>query len=134
MTAIKNMLVMSGLLLGLLVSIAAQSAAAPAPEAGVAARAVAFVRMLAAGKFAAAEAEFTDQMKQAAPPEKLGELWQNLLNQAGPFQGTDNTKTVLNGNVTTVIVKTNFKSRELGIAVSFDSASRIAGMHFVPAP
>jgi hypothetical protein len=97
-------------------------------------KAVSFVRTLAKGDFKAAEADFTDQMKQAAPPPKLGEVWQRLISQVGPFQDTGNSKTVVQNGFTTVVVKADFKSRALGIAVTFDSAQRIAGMHFVPPP
>lgn len=123
-----------GLTLALLAPVATQPARAQESKQPLAPRAVAFVRTLAKGDFAAAEGNFTDQMKQAAPPEKLRQIWQSLLDRVGPFQDTGASKTVTQGGYTSVIVKTDFKSQALGIAVTFDSADRIAGMHFVPPP
>jgi hypothetical protein len=134
MTTDRRNPVVIGLALALLLSIVAPTAGAQAAKESLAAKAVAFVQTLAAGHFKAAEADFTDQMKQAAPPEELGATWQKLLSQVGPFQDTGETESVDQGGYTTVVVKTDFKSRALGIAVSFDSEQRIAGMHFVPPP
>ena len=124
---------MIGLALALMIPLAARAAGQVAKESLVP-RAVSFVQTLAKGDFNAAEVDFTDQMKQAAPPAKLGQIWQGLINQVGPFQDTGDSKTVVQNGFTTVVVKVDFKSRALGIAVTFDSAQRIAGMHFVPPP
>jgi Protein of unknown function (DUF3887) len=126
--------VVIGLALALLVPLASQAAGGQAANGSLAPKAISFVRTLAQGDFKAAEADFTDQMKQAVSPAKLGEVWQRLISQVGPFQDTAGSKTVVQNGFTTVVVKTDFKSRALGIAVTFDSAQRIAGMHFVPPP
>lgn len=126
--------VVIGLALALLVPLAAQAAGGQAANGSLVPEAVSFVRTLAKGDFKAAEADFTDQMKQAAPSAKLEEIWQRLISQVGPFQDTGDSKTVVQNGFTTVVVRTDFKSRALGIAVTFDSAQRIAGMHFVPPP
>jgi uncharacterized protein len=127
--------VVIGLALALLVPVAALAAGDQAAKEGsLVPKAVAFIRALAKGDFESAEADFTDRMKQAAPPEKLREIWQRLLSQVGSFQDTSDSKSVFRNGNTTVIVKTDFKSQALGIAVTFDSAQRIAGMHFVPPP
>lgn len=122
------------LALAFLVPLVVQAAGGQPARGSPASRAVAFVRTLGRGDFQAAEADFTAQMRQAAPPDALREYWQQLLEHMGPFQDTGATKTVVQDGYTTVIVKTDFKSRALGIAVSFDSARRIAGVHFVPPP
>ena len=124
----------TGLALALLVSMAAYAAGDHATQGSLVPKAVAFVRTLAKGDYQAAEADFTDQMKQAAPPEKLRGIWEGVLSQFGAFQDTGATNTVVQYGLTTVVVKTDFKNRALGIAVTFDSAQRIAGMHFVPPP
>jgi Protein of unknown function (DUF3887) len=126
--------VLIGPALALLVAIVAQAAGVHGIKGSLVPKAVSFVRTLAKGDFKAAEADFTDQMKQAAPPAKLGEIWQRLISQLGPFQDTGDSRTAVQNGFTTVVVKTDFKSRALGIAVTFDSAQRIAGMHFVPPP
>jgi hypothetical protein len=123
-----------GLALALLVPFAARAAGTQGVNGSLVPKAQAFVRTLAKGDFKAAEADFTGQMKEAAPPAKLGEVWRGLISQVGPFQGTGASKIVVRDGFTTVIVRTDFKTRALGIAVTFDSAKRIAGMHFVPPP
>lgn len=122
------------LALALLVAIAAHAAGDQAARQSLVPRAVAFVRTLAKGDYQAAEADFTAQMKQAAPPEKLRDVWQNMLSQFGSFQDTGATKSVVQDGYTTVVVKTDFKTRSFGMAVTFDSAGRIAGMHLVGPP
>lgn len=123
-----------GIALALLVPLAARAADAGKGKDSLVPTAVAFVHTLAKGDYRAAEADFTGQMKQAAPPDALGRVWKRLLDQIGPFQRTGRTRTVDQGGYRTVIVKADFKSRALGIAVTFDSDRRIAGMHIVPAP
>jgi hypothetical protein len=129
----KRSSVVIGLALVLLIPLAVR-AAGQAANGSLVSQAVSFVRTLAKGDFKAAEADFTDQMKQAAPPAKLGEVWQSLISQSGAFQDTGASKTVVQNGFTTVVVKTDFKSQAVGIAVTFDSANRIAGMHLVPPP
>lgn len=123
-----------GLTLAFLVPIVAQAAGRQNTEKTLTPRAIAFVRTMAKGDFATAETDFTDQMKRAAPPEKLRQIWQSLLDQAGPFENTGDSKIIDQGGHTSVIITTDFKTRAIGIAVTFDSAHRIAGMHFVPSP
>jgi len=123
-----------GIALALLAPMAARAAGSREAKASLVSAAVAFVQTLAAGHFKAAEADFTEQMRQAAPPQKLSEIWQRLIGQVGPFQHAGRTETVPQGEYTFVIVRTDFKSRTLGIRVVFDSAGRIAGMQFVPPP
>ena len=120
--------------IALLLPIAGQVARGQEANATLTSRAIAFVHMLAQGNFDGAEADFTDQMKQAAPPTKLSEVWTGVQSQAGPYQGTGDAKTVVKGGYTTVVVATRFKLQAIGIAVTFDSAQKIAGMHFVPPP
>lgn len=135
MTTDRKMIsVTIALTIAFLLPVAVQVAGGQDANAILTSRAVAFVHMLARGKFDAAEADFTDQMKQAAPPAKLRGMWTRVQSQAGPFQDTGDTRTVVQAGYTTVVVRTNFKLQALGIAVAFDSARKIAGMHFVPPP
>lgn len=124
-----------GLALVLLVPFTALAAGDQAPKEGsLVPKAVAFIQTLVKGDFDGAEADFTDPMKQAAPPEKLREAWQGLLSQAGAFLATHDSKTILQDGSTIVIVRTSFRREVIGIAVAFDSAQRISGVHFVPPP
>ena len=60
----------------------------------------------------------TGQMKQAAPADKLQEIWRALVPQDG---------------YTSVIVNTQFKNQTIGLLVTFDAGGKIGGMHQVPA-
>ncbi len=133
-TGIRRIPVILGLALAVLVPAAGRATGKKVAKATLAPEAIAFVQAMAKGNFKSAETDFTEQMKQAAPPGKLREAWESLLNQVGSFQDTGVSKTVVKQGFTTVIVKTDFKSRAIGIAVTFDSAHRIAGMHFVSPP
>lgn len=126
--------ILIGLALALLVPIAAPAAVGQGTEESLVPKAAAFIHTLAKGDFDAAEADFTDQMKQEVPPTKLREIWQSLVSNIGPLQDTGDSKTEVEDGYTTVVVRGDFKSRALGIAVTFDSARKIAGMHFVPPP
>ncbi len=98
------------------------------------AAAEAFIHTLAQGHFDTAEADFTVPMRRAAPENKLRRMWHSLLRHGGAFQKTGSTRTVRNDGYTTVIVRTEFKERPIGLAVSFDSTGHIAGLHLVPPP
>lgn len=115
-----------------LFGVTASFAAAPA-KSDYTATAVAVVNTMAKGGFTAAEAGFTDQMKQGVPPDKLQQIWNALTVQAGAFQKTGVTKTVQQDDYDTVVVNTEFKNRTIGFAVTFDSFGKIAGLHLVPA-
>lgn len=125
--------VVIGLALAFLIPVAAQAAGGQDAKQSLMTRAVAFVHTLAKGDFQGAETDFTDQMKQAAPPDKLRDVWQQVLTQVGPYQDTGDSKIVDEYGYMSVIVATRFKNQTLGIKVTFDSAQKIAGMHFVPA-
>ena len=108
--------------------------AGTATGSGLTAAAEAFIHTLAQGQFDKAEADFTVQMRRAAPEDKLRRMWHSLLRHGGAFQKTGSTRTVRKGGYTTVIVRTEFKERPIGLAVSFDSTGHIAGLHLVPPP
>lgn len=97
------------------------------------ATAEAFVQDMAKGDFTAAEADFTAQMQQAAPADKLQGIWQALVLQGGAYQKIAGTKTVNQGGYASVIVNTQFKNQTIGLLVTFDSSGKIGGMHLVPA-
>lgn len=121
------------LALALLASASSLAAPSPATDAAVAS-AKAFVETMAQGHFNRAEADFTHQMKQAAPPEKLRQLWNALIRHGGAFEKTGATRTMHRDGYTAVIVRTEFKKSPIGLEVAFDSAHRIAGLHLVRPP
>ncbi|MGH7747564.1 MAG: DUF3887 domain-containing protein, partial [Candidatus Dormibacteria bacterium] len=96
------------------------------------AKAETFVQQLSKGDFASAETNLTDQMKQAAPPEKLKEVWDGITAKAGAYQKTVKTRTVNAQGDTIILMKTQFKNGPVWITVTFDKTDKIAGMHLVP--
>lgn len=114
--------------LALLAPLSALHAATPPATNSVVASARTFVETMAQGHFEKAEARFTSQMKRAAPPYRLQQLWASLVRQNGAFQKVGDHELV------TVIVKVVFKNRPVDLAVTFDSAHRIAGVHLAPPP
>ena len=126
---------LSAALLALVLAIPGMAFAAPAAAASgnIVAKAETLVQNMAKGDFTAAEADFTAQMQQAAPPDKLQEIWQALVLQGGTYQKIAGTKTVTQGSYTSVIVNTEFKDQTVGLRVTFDSSGKIGGLHLVPA-
>lgn len=126
---------LSAALLALVLAIPGMAFAAPAATASdnTVAKAQAFVQDMAKGDFTAAEADFTAQMQQAAPADKLQGIWQALVLQGGAFQKITGTKTVDQGGYTSVIVNTQFKNQTIGLSVTFDASGKIGGLHLVPA-
>ncbi len=90
-----------------------------------------FVDQLSRGEFEQAAEPFDATMRGAAPPEKLGEIWRNLLGSTGPFQAREGVRHEIAGQYWLIFVGCRFENRTLDIKVVFDGASRIAGMFFL---
>ncbi|HEV2490288.1 MAG TPA: DUF3887 domain-containing protein [Candidatus Acidoferrales bacterium] len=112
------------------VAFAAQSQS-PAPDYSVLGRS--FVTELASRQFDKAAASFNQQVAAVLPADKLGQTWDALLTQEGAFQGITSASVAEQGAYHVVTVTCIFAKGNLNIVVPFDSASRIAGLHFVPA-
>jgi hypothetical protein len=124
---------LSVLALGLL-GVTCASAANGAAAGGDNAAAVAFIHQMASGKFSQAEASFTTQMKSAVGSDGLQQLWSQLQQMYGAFESTGAVRTGVVSGHSIVVVRANFKSRAVGLAVAFDSDHRIAGLHLVSPP
>lgn len=120
------------LVFALVIPAMALAAGNPPASSNLTAKAETFIQTMAKGDFTAAEADFTDQMKQVTS-DKLKGIWDGIVLQAGAFQKTAATKTVHEYGYTTVIVDTAFKNQTIGLAVTFDSFGKIGGLHLVPA-
>ncbi len=120
--------------MALLASLSVSQAAAPPTADPSVTSAETFIQTMAQGHFKKAEANFTDQMKQAAPPDKLRDLWSKLTRHFGAFQKTSGHKTAVKDGYTVVVGGADFKNRTIGLQVAFDSAREIAGLYVVPAP
>jgi dienelactone hydrolase len=92
----------------------------------------AFVDLLAKKDFAAAFAQFDDNMKTAMPQAKLEEIWNALQAQVGPFQQQGKARTEKHGAYTMVYVTSSFKNMPLDIKVVFDNTKKVTGLFVVP--
>ena len=124
---------LSALALGLF-AVTGASAANGAGAGGDSVAAVAFVHQMASGQFSQAEAGFTSQMKSAVGADGLQQLWSKLQQMYGAFKSTGAVQSAVVQGYSIVTVRANFTSQAIGLAVAFDSAHRIAGLHLVPPP
>src|SRR5215207_3462133 len=91
------------------------------------AAATAFVNHLAKGEYEAAAQPFTETMRGAAPPEKLGEIWKAIQTQMGAFQRIVGSRVEPVGGFEAVFVTSEFAGATVDLQVTFDSEGRIAG-------
>lgn len=119
-------LYVSALVLGF-ATATATFAASPSPTENYTAQAVAFITNMSARNFTAAEADFSDQMKQGIPPGKLNLLWDGIVALNGPFEKAGTAHLMHEGHKTVAVVETEFKHRPMKLTVSFDAAGKISG-------
>ena len=91
-----------------------------------------FVELLAKEDFPSAVKDFDTTMKKAMPPEKLGEVWESLIAQVGPFQREISVRIEKAGKYDVVFVTCEFERSILDAKVVFNSAKQISGLWFVP--
>ena len=90
------------------------------------------VENLTLGKFAAIEAEFTDDMKAALPPGELAKTWEPLAAQVGTFQKILDTKVGTQSGYERVEVNCHFTKADLWVRIFFAPDGEIAGLRLVP--
>lgn len=116
------------ILLALPCTLSAQAPPAqpePSPAKDPTAIANAFVDQLAKGDLQAASLSFTEQMKQAAPPESLQKAWTSMQEQLGSFKRRASTRT--EGPLTYLFGTAQFEMGTQGVRVIFDQAGKVAG-------
>lgn len=82
--------------------------------------------------FAAAISRFDSTMTELMPPERLGEHWDAVEGQFGPFQGWTGTSLREVQGYDVVLVTSTFENAVLDIQVVFDDDRQIAGLRFLP--
>ncbi len=116
-------------------------AAQPAPARSIAvARATPDARAalvtldaLAAGRWAAATHGFDAAMRQGLSPEQLQQLWQQLQQHNGAYQGHGAAEAVpAPAPYRSVLVPLRFSRATLGLLFSYDPRGALAGLHIVP--
>src|SRR6478672_12039158 len=110
----------------------AQPPAALAAPRSAAGEATDLIGRLARGEYQAAAARFTETMRGAAPPEKLGDLWTTIQAQMGAYQKQLGVRTEKQGIYDVAFVTTQFARSTVDFKVVVDRDGRIAGFFLVP--
>lgn len=92
-----------------------------------------FVELLAKEEFAKAVENFDSVMTKAMPEEKLKEVWQAVIQQAGQFKKQKGTRTETLPKFDVVYVICEFEKAALDVKVVFNKEKQISGLWFAPA-
>lgn len=96
----------------------------------------AFLKALAERDYAQAESKFDAPMREALPADKLGALWERLVDAAGPFRQrmeVQVSKEKQDDRVyDVVLMKCEFERGAINTRVVFNGEGRITGLHFLP--
>jgi len=92
-----------------------------------------FIAALVAENFEAASGYFDAEMLKAIPIDKLGDLWEQLLSQVGPYQNEISRKQETSEGYEVIIATVKFEKSPLNIRMVFNADQRIAGLFFQPA-
>ena len=129
------------LLAGALISSAAfqkQQTQKEQTEAGLTeASARTFLSLLAEGKYSDAAESCDTEMKKAAPPEKLKEIWKGLTSKAGALRNqldSEISSVLQDGEQYNVVLITcEFERARLRARVVLNSDKQVAGLFFTSA-
>jgi dienelactone hydrolase len=87
---------------------------------------------LVAGEYSAVTATFDSKMQGALPADKLGNIWQQLVAQAGAFNTVQAVRTETKGEYAIVIATCDFAKVLLDVKVVYDTKGQVAGLFFAP--
>lgn len=90
------------------------------------------VNELAARQFVKVYARFGQAAASAISAEKLGQIWDSLLAQEGPFQKTYSVSLAVQAGYHIASVTCAFEKGSLDIVLAFDPSGRLVGLHFAP--
>jgi len=93
-----------------------------------------FVSSLEKGDYEAAVKNFDETMIQAAPPDKIKQVWEAVQNQVGSFKRQKGIHTESISQYDIVYVTCEFEKTDLDIKVVFNKKKQIAGQFFTPPP
>lgn len=133
----KNLLPLLLLLTSLVLTSCARPPAAMTREDKLRNAAGGLVAALAKQNYALVEEGFDAPMKNALPPDRLRELWEALLNGAGPFQQPTKTQISMEKQgdkvYHVVLVKCQFERAAINTRVVFNQGDQVTGLFFIPA-
>ncbi|MBT0566709.1 DUF3887 domain-containing protein [Williamsia sp. CHRR-6] len=102
--------------------------AVPVPDRRPVLAARTIADLCAAGDFAAARADWTDQMRAAVSPEQLRDLWRSIENDAGALQLIGRANTGSRGPYQVVDLPLIFHHGPVWMRTSFTHAGKVAGL------
>lgn len=91
------------------------------------------VNFLSEAKFEEPCGLFNKEMAAAMPPEKLQEVWNDIIGKFGEFEEIAKTKLTEEAGYRMVYVTCKFAKTSLDLKVVFDKEAKIAGLWFFPA-
>jgi uncharacterized protein len=91
-----------------------------------------FVDLLAKKDFSSAVKTFDATMAKSLPQDKLSQVWEQILGQAGEFQNQVATRTEQVQQYDIVYVTCKFKKTDLDAKIVFDKSGKVSGLFFVP--
>lgn len=87
---------------------------------------------LAKNDIATATQDFDVTMRSAFPPEKLKEVWNQIIGKMGAFQARENVKSAKTQGFDVVLVNCRFEKDTAALQVTVDSAGKISGFFIRP--
>jgi len=90
------------------------------------------VQNLVRGDFTAATQGFDQRMADALPSAKLAQVWRSVVAQVGAFDRVVSARTEKVQGYDVVTLTCAFAHARLDVRVAVDSASRVAGLFFLP--
>jgi uncharacterized protein len=112
-------------------AIARQQAASPGSD--YSSRAQTVVNEITSRQFDKVFAQFDTTMASAFSVDKLSQVWDQVLSQAGAFRKIDSTEVIDQSGYHVATTTCTFANAPVNIILAFDSAGRIAGLRFTPA-
>jgi len=106
----------------------------PLPMNDLISMAKSFVEALEKGDYEAAVKNFDETMTKAAPPEKMKQVWETLISQAGELKQQKRIRTESLPKYDVVYITCEFEKISLDIKVVFNKKKQIAGQFFTQPP
>lgn len=106
----------------------------PLPMNDLISMAKSFVESLEKGDYEAAVENFDETMIKAAPPEKMKQVWETVISQAGKLKQQKGIRTESLPKYDVVYITCEFEKITLDIKVVFNKKKQIAGQFFTQPP
>lgn len=91
-----------------------------------------FVDSLSRREFQQASANFDETMKRGLPPQKLEQVWENLITEVGLLKEQGDVRIQQAGEYRVVDISCAFEHGARVVRVSFNREGQIAGVFFLP--